>query len=273
MPELPEVELMCRALDGWTAGRSLVGVTPVDPGLVDAPQRLQGQRIEGARRRGKYLLLQLDTHALALHLRMTGKVVAWRADEGIRQGCRLLLHLSGPRPPAAVALVDPRRLAQAWIVSTEQLSRWLEDRGLGPDAWPDRRSGAWWAQRMAGLRGPIKAALLRQDRVAGLGNIAATEVLWRAGIHPARPVPSLVPADWEALAVAVPDYVDQVLAHEGAEMQRQGELSYVNQGGPNPFDLYGRAGQPCPRCGTPVQRNTLAGRGTAWCPRCQPAGA
>lgn len=271
MPELPEVEIMTRALDRWTRGRTLTALVVRDPRVLTGdPTSIAGAVVRGAGRRAKYCLLDLGEQTLVLHFRMTGKLVALESDQEERAQTRLRLELDGAGP-AAVTFVDSRCLGEAWVLPTAELAAFLDSRKLGPEPWPERHDGAWWAEALAGLRGPVKPALLRQDRVAGLGNICACEALWRARIDPRTPVPDLRPPQWRALAQAVPDFIDHVLATEGALHQAQGELAYVNQGGPNPFDIYGRGGEPCPRCGTPVERLVQSGRGTWWCPACQAA--
>lgn len=270
MPELPEVEIMCRALERWTRGRVLRALVEVDPSVLnrrcDSP--VAGCTIGRASRRAKLCMLDLGEAVLVLHFRMTGKLVALEAGQEQRPGTRLRLELAG-EGPTSVAFVDRRRLGEAWLLALGELPAFLEERGLGPEPWPQRHDAAWWRERLAGLRGPIKPALLKQDRVAGLGNICAAEALWRAGIDPRTPVPALGEGQLDALARAVPDFIDHVLATEGAEHEARGEIHYVNQGGPNPFAVYGRAGQPCPRCGGRIQRIVQAGRGTWWCPGCQ----
>ncbi|MCB9780053.1 MAG: DNA-formamidopyrimidine glycosylase [Alphaproteobacteria bacterium] len=270
MPELPEVEIMTRALGRWTVGRRVTAVEAPDPGLPRAVEdglpleRLVGATVDGVSRRAKYSLLHAGSLRLVLHYRMTGKPVRLGPGEA-RPGTRLVLHLGEAR----VAFVDPRRLGDAWLLPDAAMPAFWAARSLGPEPWPDRHDGAWWQARLAGLRGPIKPALLRQDRVAGLGNICAAEALWRAGIDPRTPVPDLSPAQWDALAEAVPALIAHVLAEEEPSVQANGELDYVNAGGPNPFDVYGRAGEPCRRCGATLVRIAQAGRGTWWCPGCQ----
>lgn len=272
MPELPEVEIMTRALGRWTLGRTLRRVEVVDPRVFGEwsstePLLPLPTPVRAARRRAKYCLLDLQDHTLVLHFRMTGGLLA-----GVTRGsgrARLRLWLDGAGP-AVVDLVDPRCLAQAWVLPRHAVTGWLKARRLGPEPWPQRRTGAWWEHALAGLRGPIKPALLRQDRVAGLGNICASETLWRAGIAPTLAVPALSSAQWDALAAAVPEFIDHVLATEGASHSRDEGLHYISQGGPNPFAVYGKAGQPCPRCGTSIQRLVQSGRGTWCCLCCQP---
>ena len=108
--------------------------------------------------------------------------------------------------------------------------------------------------------------MMRQDRVAGLGNIAATEVLFRAGIHPERRPDTLLEEDWVRIAVAVPAFIAHTIAEEGGD-----ELQYVNQGGDGSFAVYGKAGEACPRCDGQITRMVQSGRGTYFCPTCQPS--
>jgi formamidopyrimidine-DNA glycosylase len=269
MPELPEVEIMCRNLRRWAAGRRLLRVERVDPRLPVELEALAGGTVEGVGRRGKLALIHVAGPApvvVLLHFRMSGKIV--REDQqpagGRRRTVRLRLELEGPGPRCLV-LDDSRCLARAEVLAEAELAAALERRGLGPEPWPTRREPSWWQERFAGARGAIKPALLQQHRVAGLGNIAASEALFDARISPFTPVPQLDAAAWARLAVAVPDFVDRVLDSESGD-----EIHLVQHGGPNPFRVYGREGEPCGACGAPLQRAVQSGRASFWCPRCQP---
>lgn len=267
MPELPEVEIMTRALGRWIAGRRLAAVDVRDPKLeLDerAGRRLAGQVAERAWRRGKYAIVDIAGVHLVLHFRMTGRLQRRDPGQAPAASTRLSLVLEGG---AAVDFVDPRRLGTVQLLDDAALGDRLSR--LGPEPWPERHDGAWWRERQAGLRGPIKPALLRQDRVAGIGNILACEGLWRAAIDPRRRVPSLADGEWDALATAIPDAIDAVIAVEEPRHDAHGSIVYVNQGGDNPFAVYGREHEPCPRCGHPIARRVQSGRGTWWCPGCQ----
>ncbi len=273
MPELPEVEIMCRNLCRWAAGAVVQAAELVDERLLcgaepAALSGLVGARVGPAARRGKYALLPLDTGSgrrwLVLHFRMTGKVVR---DDGHRRRVRLRLSVARDgAAPTVLVFDDARCLGQCWLVDDDELDAFFGERGLGPEPWPAPRDGAWWAARLAGARGAIKPVLLQQHRVAGLGNIAASEVLFGARIDPRCPVPALPPGAFARLAAAVPAFIDHVLATESGD-----EIHFVSHGGPNPFAVYGRAGAPCPACGGTIARAVQAGRATFWCPACQGA--
>jgi len=262
VPELPEVEIFTRNLARWAGGQTLSRLEVVDPRIWGAPCRpeeLEGREVIGAYRRAKYTVLDLGSWALVLHYRMTGKPVL---DDGdVRRKVRLRLWFSeGTR----VLFDDARCLGQAWILQCANVDSFLDARGLGPDAWPGRRDGAWWAARFNGVRAPIKAALLDQKRVAGVGNIGASEACYRAALDPRRPASSLTLAEWTAVAEGVLGWVDDTLAHELGD-----EIHFVTAGGEGCFRVYGRAGEPCPRCARVVERFVQRGRSTFWCPRCQ----
>ncbi len=243
MPELPEVEIMCRNLRKWL-GSGALEVISLEPGLPSV--RMQLEEVE---RRGKYCLIHGSEGTVVLHFRMTGKVV-----QGRHPRARALLV--GQRE---VSFVDARRLGTL---------SWVEDPKLelGPEPWPARRDGAWWRRCLARKRGPIKPALLDQRCVAGLGNIAGSEICWRAGIDPRRGVPELTCEEWDRLATAAWSFLDETIEAETSD-----EILYVNSdaGADNPFSVYGREGEPCPVSGEPIERFVQSGRSTFWVPGLQ----
>jgi len=257
MPELPEVEIMARNLDRWVVGERITEVFVEDPRVVAGGdlQRAVGHQIHRAWRRAKYAVLDIGgVGHLVFHFRMTGKVVR-RRPEG---RARLWLQAGN----AAVAFEDARCLGQIWWLDTEAMRAFFVERPLGPEPWPEVRDGAWWAAQLSGLRGPIKPALMRQDRVAGIGNILASEACWRARLDPRTPVPDV--EDWAALAAGMHQTIEHTLAAESGD-----EIVYVNEGGQGSFSVYGQAGQPCPRCGHAIERSVQSGRGTFFCSTCQ----
>ncbi len=280
MPELPEVELMTRNLAGWAAARSIVGMVFTDPrlgggALQDWWARAQGRgpKVVRAFRRAKYTVVEidLDDHCdyLLLHYRMTGRVVA--ETPGRRKGERLVIAFAPASDlPDHVVFEDSRRLGTAEVLSEAAYVEWSQSPRRGPEPWPMPRAASFWKERLISARGAIKPALMDQARVAGLGNIAVSEALWRAEIDPKVRPAALSPAAWQRLAQAVPAFIEDTLAREAGP-----EIAYVNSGGssvrgnPSPFDVYRCEGQPCPKCEAPIRSFRQSGRSTFWCAACQ----
>lgn len=273
MPEGPEVEACRRDLEAWLVGRVIRDVEVVDPGVfrlrastrpsdrddaaaVAAPVEVPGRRVTRIARHGKRLALWFSDLPLGwiVHLGMTGHWVRGRAE-----GARILVV---PLAGDPVAFVDPRRFGHLRRLPAEALDAALRE-GHGPDALDEPLDGAGLRARLPARRA-VKVALLDQAAVAGVGNIHAAEALWRAGIAPQRVAAHLSPREWDALA----DALRQQLWTHAAPVENP---TYVNLGGPNPFAIYGRGGEPCPRCASPVDRFVQTGRSTFWCPTCQPS--
>jgi len=238
-------------------GRTLTRIETLDSRIWGGKDALQSMGPLEVQRRGKLLVLCDSDRALLLHLRMTGQI------------CREADH----RPPRLrfcfdsgehLVLLDQRCLAQAEWVPRDVLEAVFAKRNLGEEFWPKERSGAWWASALGGKSGDIKPALLSQDRVVGVGNIAASELLWRAHISPFQRASSLDLEAWESLARAADAHVNHCLSKETADT-----LKFVTAGGPNFFLVYGREGQSCPRCQDRIRREMQRGRATFWCPSCQ----
>ena len=264
VPELPEVEIMVRNLARWVQDAVVVDVDLHDPALLGAGagvDALVGARVIAVARRAKLALIGTSTGVLSLHFRMTGKVV--RSISSAHAAPRLTLSFdNGER----VSFVDRRRLGQAQWVPGAEIDEVADALGAGPEPYPDVRTGDWWRERLAGLRGPIKPALMRPERVAGIGNILASEICHRAAIDPTRPVPAVEDEEWARLAQVVVPLIDATIQQESGD-----EIAYLNDGGrieDTVFEVYGREGSPCHTCGEPIERFKQSGRSTFWCPGC-----
>ncbi len=268
MPELPEVEIHARRLAAFCGGRSIYALDVPDRRLEDPlrpSQRAVGCRIEGVSRWGKYLRLGLGDLVLVLHLRMTGRVRCVPSGDGEQPGwyaprARLILD-----DGSVLRFEDPRRFGTMWVAPARDLGLQPEFRGLGPDAL-DQPMGADALQLRCRASGrPIHALLMDQRVMAGLGNICALEILHRAGIAPARPARTLSEPEVRRLADGIRPYLEWAI---GAQSDR--ELIYLGERGAwNPFTVYRRAGEACPRCAGVIERVALGGRGAYWCPGCQ----
>ena len=283
MPELPEVETVRRGLaplmEGATIARAEVRRPdlrwPLPPRMAE---RLTGQRVGALRRRSKYILADLSGgEVLLIHLGMSGRVLlappggkaAMAGDFVHDTGAaekhdHIVLHMeSGAR----ITFNDPRRFGM-WdlFAGTHPL---LE--GLGPEPFGNGFSESWLAARLAGRRTPVKAALLDQGNVAGLGNIYVCEVLHRAGIHPARLAGDLTAAEVARLVPLIREVLAEAIEAGGSSLrdyrQADGELGYFQHA----FRVYGREGAPCvtPGCGGRVARIVQSGRSSFHCPDCQ----
>lgn len=276
MPELPEVEIHRRNLARWTAGCRVAAVRIEDVGVVRptwstrpsdavgdpvaALDPMVGEVAGPFTRHGKRLGWRVGPLGLGLHLGMTGRWVR-RPEGAAPRHARLGIVLDDGH---ALWFIDPRRFGCVVPVPAKALPGLLSD-GLGPDALDAAPAGEDLAAWLTGRRA-IHTALLDQARLAGVGNIQAQEALWRAGVDPRARCDALDPDAWGRLALGLRDTLEATLAHTAAD-----DVVYLSGGADNPFDVYGRAGEPCPRCGAVLSGGRIGGRTVAWCPACQPS--
>lgn len=274
MPELPEAEYARWTLERHLCGQRVRQVHLVDPTVfrarlstssadaVDDPQAVADALIDQVihpppYRHGKRLGVRIGEVRFLLHLGMSGRLIRRDTDTPPKGG-RLGLRLSGG---ATWWFEDVRRFG-AWVPIEGELALAIAE-GLGPDALALDRDRL---REVLDGRGAIKNRLMNQELIAGVGNIQATEALWDAGIHPAAPTPDLSPEQWARLSDSVPETLLQTIA----ETQQHDELVYVSRDpSENPFRVYGRVGQPCPRCQATIEAVKLGGRTSPFCPGCQ----
>ena len=274
MPELPEVEVVRAGLEANVVGRTVRDVEVLHPrsvrrhlsGPADFAARLRGRRIVGARRRGKYLWLPLDTgDAVLAHLGMSGQLLIRPPDKGSEPHLRVRVSLDG----VDVRFVD-QRMFGGLSFSEGGAGMPSEIGHIAADPFDPAFDDAQFAQRLRRRRTGVKRALLDQTLVSGIGNIYADEALWRARLHYARPTETLRGFEVAALLAAAREVMTDALRHGGTSF----DALYVNVNGESGyFDrslaVYGRAGRPCPRCGTPIRRDAFLNRSSFTCPRCQ----
>ena len=274
MPELPEVETTLRGIRPHLAGRRIAGVTVREPRLrlpvpADLPERLSGHTIDALQRRAKYLLLGIDGGTLIIHLGMSGSLRVVGADSAPGTHDHLDLVLEDGR---ALRLRDPRRFGLVvWSPDPPGLA--LERhpllRDLGPEPLGPGFDGEMLYRKSRGRRVAVKHFLMDGAVVVGVGNIYASESLFRAGIHPGRPAGSVGRERYGRLAAAVREVLTAAIAEGGTSLrdfvQEDGSPGYfaVN------LRVYGRTGEPCPGCGEPIRQRRIGQRSSFYCPRCQ----
>jgi formamidopyrimidine-DNA glycosylase len=272
MPELPEVETIRGQLAPHVAGRRLERLEIMDSRwcLPLAPQEvaaaLEGRRVQALTRRGKYLVWELGDEAfLLMHLRMTGTLLYDAPADAPHRRVRLALG-----DGHSVTLCDPRRFGTGEIaLGTDARDAFFAAR-VGIEPLGPELTGARLAAMTRGRRAPIKAFLLDQRRIAGVGNIYADEALFRARIHPLRPAGSLRRAQLETLAHAVREALAAGIAAGGATIDDFRHVDGVAGAFQHEFLVHRRRGEPCAVCGTEIVKFVAAGRGTYACERCQP---
>ncbi len=272
MPELPEVETVVRELRQQLAGRRIAGVRVGRKRLrrrwsANWQSLLIGRRVRNVRRRGKWIILDLnaDLH-LVIHLGMTGQLTVKSAQEEVGAHTHLIVSLGRGRKE--LRFRDVRRFGSATLfANTEGLDIFFREAGLGPE--PFDLDPAYWRQRLATTQRCLKAVLMDQRVVAGVGNIYADEALFQARLHPAQLAAHTSPGEAERLRRALVQVLNRAISRRGSSIR-----DYVGGNGrrgqyQNEFRVYQRAGEPCPRCRAPIQRIRLAGRSTHFCPVCQ----
>jgi formamidopyrimidine-DNA glycosylase len=271
MPELPEVETVRSQLEPGLVGRTFERVEIFDGRLSrpDPPDavaaELQGEVVEAVRRRGKYLIVAFASgRALLVHLRMTGGFQHPAPDEPTTHRRAEVILDDG----TTLAYTDVRRFGTWLLLEPGELDAYLAAR-IGGEPLESAFTIARFAHALAGRRAPIKGALLDQRAVAGVGNIYADEALWRARIHPLRQAGELEPGEIAELRRAVRRVLRLGIARQGATLRDYRDPNGGSGSMQHEFRVYGRGGEPCERCGTPIAKIRVAGRGTWFCPSCQ----
>lgn len=273
MPELPEVETVRRAIAPVLEGAQLEKVEirdprlvrPFDPDIVAGD--LVGERVAEVGRRGKYLIVGFDSgRALLVHLRMTGSLRhAKRGALADDPHTRAVLRLDNG---SDVAYRDVRRFGTWELFGRGELEPYLGSR-LGPEPLGSL-SAARLGTRLAGRRAPLKSALLDQRTLAGLGNIYVDEALWHSRLHPLRVAGGLDEDELARLHRAIRSVLRKGLEHRGSTLRDYALPDGAYGTMQDEFRAYGRGGEPCERCGTPLVRIVVGGRTTTFCPQCQP---
>jgi formamidopyrimidine-DNA glycosylase len=287
MPELPEVETVCRQLEPEIEGARVEALEVLDPrwcrpaAPADLEGAVAGATIEGLGRRGKYLLLGLSGgRTLVMHLRMTGNLVLVEDErkldpsEGMRlyenerstseRHLRARFRLDDGRE---LWFTDPRRFGEAFLIDDAELGERFAK--LGTEPLSEEFTPQALGDAAAGRTAPLKSFLLDQSHVAGVGNIYADEALFRARLHPLSPAGSMKPEHHVALRDAVVAALEAGIAGGGASIDDyrdgRGEKGTMQ----DEFLVHTREGEPCPRCGSPIARIVVSGRSTYYCPSCQ----
>ncbi len=294
MPELPEVETVRRRLLTCLPGLVVRDVRVNDVRVCDLPETelrasVAGRRVAGLRRRGKYLLIDLGPaedgigavsgdngegagsaddgapggRLLIVHLRMTGQLL-FRPEPGAGPA-RFVISLE---PATELYFSDVRRFGRLWSLDPAEEEAFFAD--MGPEPFSAAFDVACLRAAMADRRAPLKAFLLDQRRLAGVGNIYADEALFRARLHPLRAAGSVGPREAQRLHAALLETLQAGIDHEGSSIE-----SFVDPAGERGsfqeiLNVYQRTGEPCRVCGTAIERVVVGGRGTHYCPRCQP---
>ncbi|HTC68871.1 MAG TPA: bifunctional DNA-formamidopyrimidine glycosylase/DNA-(apurinic or apyrimidinic site) lyase [Acidothermaceae bacterium] len=277
MPELPEVETVRRGLERFVVGRRISAVEVLHPrairrhlpGAPDFTAALAGRRIVGVRRRGKYLWLPLDSgDALLAHLGMSGQFLV--LDEAEAPGPHLRVRFAFDDGGPELRFVDQRTFG-GLSVSIGGADLPPEIAHIAPDVFDESFDDDVFHARLRRRHTGLKRALLDQGLISGVGNIYADEALWRAKLHYARATDTMRRPDTARLLDGVREVMGTALEQGGTSF----DSLYVNVNGESGyFDrslaVYGQAGEPCPRCGTPVRRESFMNRSSYFCPHCQP---
>lgn len=272
MPELPEAETLVRGLRPLLAGRRLIRATVHRPDILGQParrfrERVRDRRIRGVERRGKTVLLPLDDGVIAVQLGMTG----WLAPLGFP-------GITPPRPThpsitfrldrGRLVYDDVRRFGRVEVLTADEWR--ARSRALGPEPLADDFTPEGLHAALARSRSPLRSWLLDQRRIAGVGNIYACEACFRAGVHPARPARTLDAPRAAALHGAIREVLTEAIAAGGTTIRDYRDARGEAGTFARRLAVYGREGEPCVRCGTPVVRTVFGGRSAFWCPTCQP---
>jgi formamidopyrimidine-DNA glycosylase len=274
MPELPEVETTRRGLAPHLEGRRVLAVTLRRPDLRwpipgEIETLLPGQTIRAIRRRAKYLLMDTDVGSAIWHLGMSGSMRVLPADTAVQAHDHVDLSIMDKTQatPRVLRFNDPRRFGCLLWQAPGETHELLRE--LGPEPLEDDFDGSYLFERSRGRRAPVKAFLMDQRIVVGVGNIYAAEALFAAGVSPLRAAGKVSRERYDLIAAEIRRILAYAIRRGGTTLRDflspDGAPGYFEQ----ELSAYGRGGEPCPRCGRPLKEAMLAQRATVWCGHCQ----
>jgi formamidopyrimidine-DNA glycosylase len=268
MPELPEVETVARGLQERLPGSTITGAAILWPRTLARPTpdefqaRIAGRRIESVGRRGKYVVIKLDRGYLLVHLKMSGRLLIAPAGEPLDPHIRATFDLDGGRQ---LRFRDARKFGRVYLVDQpEEITA-----PLGPEPLAGAFSQEEFARLLGRRSGRLKSMLLNQEFLAGVGNIYADEILFVARLNPLRRADSLTKEEQARLYEAIRSVLQRAIDASGTTLPDRNYLDGEGRAGEYLAQVYGRAGQPCPVCGTLIERVVIGGRSTHFCPHCQ----
>jgi formamidopyrimidine-DNA glycosylase len=275
MPELPEVEHVVRALRRVVAGRRIIATEIRLPKLIlpTSPSRfkrkLKGLPITGVSRRGKFILIELDSNVvLIVHLRMTGKFLYLTADDALPKHAHAIFYLDNER---RLVFADQRQFGVMRLVARSRISKTKCISELAPEPFSDEFSLVYLKEVFGRSRRTLKTLLLDQTKVLGLGNIYAAEALFRARINPFKIATTLSTARSQRLHEAIRQVLSDAIADSSTsrvDLEQANGFSY-GEAFERFWQVYEREGEPCVKCGARIRRINHGGRSTYWCPKCQ----
>ncbi|URZ86748.1 DNA-formamidopyrimidine glycosylase [Floricoccus penangensis] len=272
MPELPEVENVRRGLTNLVKGKKISSVEARYPRMVltgaeEFEKALKNQTINSVERRGKYLIFKLDEDVFVSHLRMEGKYNLYQDEIPENKHYHIFFNFEDG---STLVYQDVRKFGTMELMKESELDDYFSRKKIGPEPTFEDFDSKEFYKSLHKSKKIIKPYLLDQSLVAGLGNIYVDEVLWRAKIYPADPANIIPIANIEKLHDAIIEVLQQSVELGGSSIR-----TYKNALGEegkfqNHLKVYGKQGTPCPRCGTTIEKMKVSGRGTHFCPKCQP---
>ncbi|WP_459499162.1 DNA-formamidopyrimidine glycosylase [Bacillus sp. C1] len=274
MPELPEVENVRTTLENLVTGKTIQDVIVTYPKLVKRPddaelfkEMLRGETIDRIERRGKFLLLYVTKYVIVSHLRMEGKYLLYKGEEPIDKHTHVRFQFTDG---TELHYKDVRKFGTMHLFQKGEEFSKMPLADLGPEPFDAELTPVYLQERLKRTNRKIKVVLLDQRLLVGLGNIYVDEVLFRSGIHPEREASSLTKAEIENIHAATVATLAEAVERGGSTIR-----TYLNsQGQIGSFqellNVYGRKGEPCVTCGNVIEKTVVGGRGTHYCPMCQP---
>ena len=266
MPELPEVETVRRSLKEKLLGKKIVDVNVLYPKMIlndiDDFKKVINQNINDIKRRGKWLIFDLDNNYLISHLRMEGKYYIKKLDEDLNKHTHVVFNINNE---FNLFYDDTRKFGRMKLINKDELEQTIN---VGVEPLEDKLTVTYLKDKFKNIKLPIKTALLDQHIIAGIGNIYDNEILFLSGINPLKPANELNDKELELIIKHTKEVLIDAINNKGTTIKSYEALG--NHGGfQDKLCVQGRKDEPCPKCGTTIKKNVINGRGTYYCPKCQ----